>query len=217
MTRPHPDRLDSIAQYLATGRAPGVTGDESVQLDGMRGLLADEAMWASPPPELAEPIVRGVEASAAVAARRGLAQRARWPVVGASAVAAALVVALLVTERLGRSGTDDVTQVALAGTNLAPDASGSATARETPTGLAITLHVDGLAPAPPRSYYQAWLAGEAGPVAIGTFHVRAGDDDRIELWSGVDPDAYPTLTVTIEPEDGNPASSGRRVLAGTLE
>ena len=50
-------------------------------------------------------------------------------------------------------------------------------------------------------------------MAIGTF---SSSDGSIVLWSGVDPKEYRGITVTIEPDDDNPASSGRRVLAGTL-
>jgi hypothetical protein len=38
----------------------------------------------------------------------------------------------------------------------------------------------------------------------------------VTLWAGVSPVDFPTLTVTIEAADGNQASSGRRVLLGTI-
>ena len=62
-------------------------------------------------------------------------------------------------------------------------------------------------------FYQAWLEG-AGRHAcpIGTF--SEGNGDWVTLWSGVSPQDYPTLTVTIEEPDGNQASSGQRVLTG---
>jgi hypothetical protein len=84
--------------------------------------------------------------------------------------------------------------------------------------VAITLDVSGLAPAPKGSFYQAWVKGPRGAVAVGTFHVRDGEsaEEPIELWSGVDLADYPTITVTLEPEDGDPASSGTVVLKGKV-
>ena len=49
-------------------------------------------------------------------------------------------------------------------------------------------------------------------VPVGTFN----DARKVTLWAGVPPTAFPTLTVTRQRADGNPASSGERVLIGTL-
>ncbi len=49
-------------------------------------------------------------------------------------------------------------------------------------------------------------------VAIGTFN----EPDDVVLWSGVGPTDFRTLTVTEEEADGDQASSGRRVLVGTI-
>jgi hypothetical protein len=89
----------------------------------------------------------------------------------------------------------------------------SATAKlhATPSGLGIDLDVSGLPPSPPGFYYQAWMKGPRGLVTIGTFHMRGGPG-TVELWSAVSLTDYPAITVTREPEDGNPASSGQVVL-----
>ena len=50
-------------------------------------------------------------------------------------------------------------------------------------------------------------------VPIGTF---SSSDGRVTLWSGVSPDDFPTMTVTIEAADNDQASSGRRVLVGEV-
>ena len=103
------------------------------------------------------------------------------------------------------------TDVVLAGTRLAPAASATAKLHATPSGLAIELDVSGLPPSAPGFYYQAWMKGPRGLVTIGTFHMRGGPG-TVELWSAVSLAGYPTITVTREPEDGNPASSGQVVL-----
>ena len=79
------------------------------------------------------------------------------------------------------------------------------------SGLAIELDVSGLPPSPRGFYYQAWMKGSRGLVTIGTFHLRGGPG-AVELWSAVSLTDYPAITVTREPEDGNPASSGQVVL-----
>ena len=123
--------------------------------------------------------------------------------------AAAVVISIVVTR--GPATTD----VVLAGTRLAPAASATAKLHATPSGLAIELDVSGLPPSPPGFYYQAWMKGPHGLVTIGTFHMRGGPG-TVELWSAVSLADYPAITVTREPEDGNPASSGQVVLTSRV-
>jgi hypothetical protein len=96
-----------------------------------------------------------------------------------------------------------------------PGASGAATVEATGSGLSISLNVDGLPPAEPGTFYQAWMRGESDSVPIGTFHAREGDGP-IELWSGVDVADYPLMTVTIQQEGAGPESSGIVVLRGEI-
>jgi hypothetical protein len=149
----------------------------------------------------------------------GRHRRGSWTVVGAAAaVVLALVGAVAGVVRFSPSDTGGRTELAMVGTDLAPGARAEATRRPTPSGCAVTLRIEELDPAPTGSYYQAWVRGPRGTVPIGTFHLRdvqEGDDEPIALWSGVDPAAYPEITVTLEPEDGDPASSGRTVLRPT--
>jgi hypothetical protein len=44
--------------------------------------------------------------------------------------------------------------------------------------------------------------------------MRGGDE--VTLWAGVDIEDFPVMTVTLEPNDGDPASSGDVVLRGEL-
>jgi hypothetical protein len=62
-------------------------------------------------------------------------------------------------------------------------------------------------------YYQAWLKNAAGIlVPVGTFN----DARDVTLWSGVPVTQFRTLTVTQQQANGDQASSGRRVLTGTI-
>ena len=102
--------------------------------------------------------------------------------------------------------------MALAATELAPEAAGQAVITEEDSGLRIELHATGLPRREGNEFYQAWLRGESGLVPIGTFHT--GDD--VVLWAGVTLDEFPTLTITREVV-GDQESSGERVLVGTVD
>jgi hypothetical protein len=178
-------------------------------------LLGDEAMWAEPSPELEARVVGAIEDDAGVAdldaARRRRGARvstvAPWLVAGAAAAAA---VALAVLPFGGPSRDFTAT---LAGTALSPGARGEAELENTQSGVEIRLDVSGLPRARRGFFYQAWVKGPRGLVTIGTFHTGG----KITLWSGVDVAQYSTLTVTLEPEDGDATSSGRKVLAGPIK
>jgi hypothetical protein len=99
------------------------------------------------------------------------------------------------------------------GTSLAPGAHGSATLTKMSSGWQVDLSATGLPHLTNGRYYQAWLKNSAGVlVPIGTFN----DAVNVTLWSGVPVTQFRTLTVTRQEANGNPASSGQRVLIGTI-
>jgi hypothetical protein len=99
------------------------------------------------------------------------------------------------------------------GTALAPGVHGSATLTKQPSGWRIVLTVPGLPSLQNGLYYQAWLKNARGIlVPVGTFN----DARDVTLWSGVPVTQFPTLTVTRQRANGDPASSGQRVLVGTV-
>ena len=208
-----------LAEYLERGaEEPGPYAPDAASADAarrLRVLLADPDGWAEPPAGLLGQILAGTGTGTGSAAgrddRRRQIQMRRTVRAGAAALlaAAAVVVGIVVTR--GPATTD----VTLAGTRLAPAASATARLHGTPSGLAIELDVSGLPPSPPGYYYQAWMKGPRGLVTIGTFHLRGGPG-TVELWSAVSLADYPAITVTREPEDGNPASSGQVVLTNHL-
>jgi Anti-sigma-K factor rskA, C-terminal len=215
---------DEFAEFLDLGghaadRGGASRGDPAGRL---RDLLADESVWAEPASDGIDNLLAAIEAESAgpvVGARPspGPARRAgrrRGVVIALSAAAAVLVVAGVVGI-LTRGQHDDARQFDVAGTELAPEASAVATVDELGSGVAIELDVRGLPPAPPGTYYQAWVKGDEGLVTVGTFHMRDGDDS-VELWSGVPVDRYPKLTVTLQQEGGGQESSGQVVLSGPV-
>jgi hypothetical protein len=198
------------------------------ELDDIREAMADPAMWAEPDAGLERRVVAAVEraeidarepAPAPVVTldeRRRLRDRLRIPLPALGLVAAALLFGAVLggglMRAVDRSSSPDA-EVALAATPLAPGASGDAEVRNDANGVEIKLHLSGLPRAPAGSFYQAWVKSDTDLVPIGTFHTGEGE---IVLWSGVPIDRYHTITVTLEAEDGNQASSGKRVLVGEL-
>jgi hypothetical protein len=216
---------DDFAEFLDSGRRPPGPGagdaspsDTSVRF---RDLLADDAVWAEPSPRGADDLLAAIQADSPDTAlrparpsppRAGLGAHRRL-ILSAAAGLVILAGALGILLRVGDDG--DGRRVEVAGTELAPDASAVVRVEETGSGVAIELDVRGLPPAEPGTYYQAWMKGPDGLVTVGTFHLRGGDDS-IELWSGVPPDRYPTLTVTLQQEGAGQESSGRVVLSGDI-
>jgi hypothetical protein len=216
------DEDDRIA-YLAGEEITSLSASERADLNDLRGHLEADATWVEPSSSLEDRIVNAIaaEAGAGRAARptrrRGVRLAARFglrpPALALGALAAA---ALALAIGLSGGGGSPSTQFAMAvsGTTLAPGAEGSATLTKTASGWRIELSASGLPRLAGGRYYQAWLKSPAGVlVPVGTFN----DARKVTLWAGVPPPAFPVLTVTRQQADGNPASSGERVLLGALK
>jgi len=136
----------------------------------------------------------------------------RVSLVGASATAVLLVAIGLAVFRSNFSGQSF--QAALAPTLLSPGANGEATLTKTSSGWRIELDATGLPRLEGSRFYEAWLRNAAGTlVPIGTFN----EAHNVTLWAGVPPKVFTTLTVTRERSDGDQASSGEKVLVGTVK
>ena len=197
----------------------GTGADADAELGLLADLLADPTTWAEPDPALEERVVRSVaEAPAGPATgpasrRRARRGRGRWFLYAAGAAAASVaVVAGVVVASDGGSTADFSSR--LTATALAPTARADARITKNAAGFRVELDAHGLRRLTRGAYYQAWLKNaHGGLVSIGTF---SSSDGAVVLWSGVSPTEYRGITVTVEPDDDNPASSGRRVLEGTL-
>ena len=206
---------------IAGDQAGALEPDEAAELALMADLLAHPSTWVEPDAALEDAIVRAVVggepdltvAPAATPFRHRAASRRRRLVLSALASAAAIAILIgAVVAARGGTGTDFTSR--LSATALAPGARGSAGITHNRAGFRISLVTHGLAPLPRGEYYHAWLKNAAGTlVPIGTF---SSSDDRITLWSGVSPQDFSTITVTIEAADNDQTSSGRRVLVGDV-
>ena len=176
----------------------------------MASILAETLTAALPSASAATapPVVAPVIDLAERRARRSRpAQAATW-LLSVAAAAALLFGAATVDRPKPRFDQ----QFALAATDLAPTATAAVKTRKNDTGTRIEIEITGLPTLKDGEFFQAWVKGPSGLVPIGTF----SQGGKVVLWSGVPLDRYNTMTVTIEPEDGDPASSGRKVLAGPV-
>jgi len=131
--------------------------------------------------------------------------------VAAAAVVAVAAIGVVAIRPGGTSG--ERFQAALAATELAPTASGNATLTKTSSGWRVELRATGLPRLDGGRFYEAWLRNRTGVlVPIGTFN----EGQKVTLWAGVSPKDFTTLTVTRERANGDQASSGEKVLVGTV-
>jgi Anti-sigma-K factor rskA, C-terminal len=135
----------------------------------------------------------------------------RLVVISAAATGVLAVAIGLAVFNSGSSGAR--LHLALAPTELVPGADGRATLTKTSSGWRIELDASGLPRLESGRFYEAWLRDTAGRlVPIGTFN----EGRNVTLWAGVSPKDFTTLTVTRERADGDQASSGEKVLVGTV-
>ncbi len=224
---------DRIA-YLAGEPAESLSAADRAELDELLALLHSPAAWDDPDPRLEDRIVTAIGDAArahpapapvpgaeAAPARRSRPRRSfgsffRRPAIafGSLAAVAAAAVAVIVIAVSNNSGPQPLHfAMVVHGTPLAPRAQGDASLTKTTSGWRIVLHATGLPRLDNGRYYQAWVKNAAGIlVPVGTFN----DARNVTLWSGVPVTEFRTLTVTQQQANGNPASSGRKVLVGTI-
>ena len=208
-----PDDEAALAALLGSAAIwePDVHGDEDAIVASITALAG-----STPGSEREHVTASTAPASAGVTPLPAASKKPRW----LAAVAAAVLVVAGGAFALNSLGGQEGVEVALSGTDLAPDASATALVDEGDLGVKINIEIEGLAPAPDGFYYEAWVreSPEVG-VSAGTFHLRGADPDEpgaIELWAGVSTEDYPLITVTLQEEGGGPASSGEVVLKGTI-
>jgi len=218
---------DRIA-YLSGEAVDSLSPQEQAELDEVRGLLATPATWEEPDAALEDRIVsaiaeearRGRPVESAPAPAKPETQRTRgfrWPfrrpalVLGGLATAAAAIAVAIVLAVGSSSPAPLQFAMVVSGTSLAPGAHGSATLTKMNSGWEIQLSATGLPHLSGSRYYQAWLKNAAGIlVPVGTFN----DAEHVILWSGAPVTQFRSFSVTEQLANGNPASSGRRVLVG---
>jgi Anti-sigma-K factor rskA, C-terminal len=212
---PEPEELAALADgSLSPGRRDALEARVATSPDLAHRLAEQERAVT-----LARNAAAAVDAPAGLRARIEAQRRAgsvatprRVALVGAAATA---VLAVALSVALFRSGPGvERFQSSLAATDLAPGATGGATLTKTSSGWRIELDATGLPRLEDGRVYEAWLRNPAGVlVPIGTFN----EGRLVTLWAGVSPKDFTTLSITREQTDGDQASSGQKVLVGTVE
>jgi len=234
VSTPDDDRIT----YLSGEPVDALTPQERAELDELRTLLESPATWEEPDAALEDRVVNAItqEVQRAQSAPQEAPApqkpqkpqkpekpekapfwtrwRPRRPAIafgGLATAAAAIAVALVIALGSG-SGTQPLQfAMVVSGTSLAPQAHGNATLTKTESGWRIELSATGLPHLANGRYYQAWLKNPAGIlVPVGTFN----DAKKVTLWSGAPVTQFRAFSVTEQLANGNPASSGRRVLVG---
>jgi hypothetical protein len=226
---------DDRISYLAGEDVPLLSADEAAELDALRAELGTAAVWDEPPATLEDQVVRAVTEAAAAEAATAAApaerttpqrdpSRSWWrrlrerlslrPALALSLpVAAAAAVAIVLVVGSHNSPRELQFAMVVQGTPLAPHANGSATLTKKRSGWEIKLNATGLPRREGKEFYEAWLKNAAGVlVPVGTFN----DARNVTLWSGVPVTKFRSLSVTQQVANGNPKSSGLRVLTGTI-
>jgi hypothetical protein len=212
---------DRRIRYLTGEDGRSLPPSERAELDQLTAALREPALWGEPPAGLEDAVVAAIAAETRGSApvrpapipswRRRLARpRARLGIIALAATALAAAVIVIGTHSTGPA--PEQFAMVVTGTQLAPNAHGRAIATKMESGWQFKLSATGVPRLADGRYYEAWLKSAGGTrVPIGTFN----DARQVTLWSGVPVTQFRTLTVTAQ-RVGNPASSGPRVLVGTL-
>jgi anti-sigma-K factor RskA len=174
------------------------------------------ARAATAPAEAPAPAEEPVSVAAAPPRPRLPWWRRRWAVVAVAA--AALAAALAVPGALLRGGGSEVTRLTLVAAE-GGGGRGQVTVTQTAAGRSFDVRIQGLRPPPLGSLYELWAVSPRDTlehpqrVSLGTFTTDANGSARLTAFTAAPADRFPVLGVTLEPVDGNPARTGKRVLA----
>ena len=163
-----------------------------------------------PPPELKEWVLARVRAEARQSPTAG------WKV-WLPAAAAVLLVAAVLGFGLLRMVSGPPDGLALTATSAAPQAGGELRGQQVGENFKVELEALGLPEPRAGEYYEMWYAREGGErISCGTFQAQKNGHTTVNMSAPASAVAYPKVEVTLEPDDGDPGSSGRVVLKGSL-
>jgi anti-sigma-K factor RskA len=171
--------------------------------------LLRELAAGRPPPELKDRVL--AQAGGEIPARSRGAWRLWIP------AAALLVVAVVGAGLLWTITGDSSEGIPLTATVPASEGGGEISGEMEEGNLKIELVVWGLPELHKGEYYELWYAKEdGGRISCGTFRAQQGDQTTVNLTAPANAVSYPEIEVTREPDDGDPSSSGEKVLVGDL-
>ncbi len=148
-------------------------------------------------------------------------RRMSWAV---GAVAASIALAFFAGTNLGDTRSSPTAQGVAEFDASLPAASGTITVagRLTGIGRTVTIETNELPILPLGEYYEVWFVAKGDTptnpdrISAGTFHPDTEGNTDVLLTAAVDPAKYPTLAITAEPADGDPAPSDEEIARGDL-
>jgi anti-sigma-K factor RskA len=131
--------------------------------------------------------------------------------------AALLAIAFLCAGLLWTITKDSSKGIPLAATAPSSEGGGEVSGEVEGGNLQIELVVWGLPELQKDEYYELWYAKEdGGRISCGTFRAQQAGKTTVNLTAPANAVSYPQIEVTREPDDGDPGSSGEKVLIGDL-
>jgi len=182
--------------------------DELVHARQTHDLLRELAA-GGPPPELKDRVL--ARARGEIPARSRGGWRLWVP------AAALLVIAVLGAGLLWTITKDSSEGIPLAATAPTSESGGELSGEVEGGNLQIQLVVWDLPELRKGEYYELWYAKEdGGRISCGTFRAQPESQTTVNLTAPASAVSYPEIEVTREPDDGDPGSSGEKVLIGDL-
>ena len=182
--------------------------DELVRVRQTHDLLRELAA-GGPPPELKDRVL--ARARGEIPARSRGGWRLWVP------AAALLVIAVLGAGLLWTITKDSSEGIPLAGMAPTSESGGELSGEVEGGNLQIQLVVWDLPELRKDEYYELWYAKEdGGRISCGTFRAQPESQTTVNLTAPASAVSYPEIEVTREPDDGDPGSSGEKVLIGDL-
>ena len=182
--------------------------DELVHARQTHDLLRELAA-GGPPPELKDRVLARARGEIPTRSRSGW--RLWVP------AAALLVIAVIGAGLLWTITKDSPEGIPLAATAPTSEGGGELSGEVQEGNLQIELVVWGLPELRKGEYYELWYAKEdGGRISCGTFRAQPESQTTVNLTAPASAVSYPEIEVTREPDDGDPGSSGEKVLIGDL-
>lgn len=185
-----------------------------VELDRV-GSLAGEVPLAAEPPDGLERAA--LERAGIVSPRRSRMMTVLVPALGATTVVLGILgmnwrwEADRMRDDLGPLG-QTMQFIRLEGASAPPEDETVELVRFGGTGYRVETETS-FPTAPDGYYYELWMVGASGRVSCGTF--TGGSFHHFPV--GVDPEEYPYLQITLEPEDGDESMNGEVQWEGRID
>ena len=141
-----------------------------------------------------------------------------------TAVAAAtiLVVAGAWVALRSADGSETAGDLEYEGPIVGPDGRGELRVVATGIGRVVDLDTRALEILPAGEYYEVWFVADddtperPNRISAGTFHPDPDGRSHVTFAAAVDPARFPTVEITAEPADGDPAVTGRIVMSAEI-